>query len=143
MNGNKQYIKSRKKDQAGISSLQTTNGVVTTPAEKAEVLNDAFQSVFTTEDQSSLPTLPVSMHPPLSEISITEHGVFTLLSQIDPHKACGPDNIPAKVLQELAQGLTPMITHLFKQSLDTSELSSEWKTAYATPIFKKGKRSDP
>ena len=25
----------------------------------------------------------------LSEISITEHGVFTLLSQIDPHKACG------------------------------------------------------
>ena len=38
-----------------------------------------------------------------------------------------------------------MITHLFKQSLDISELPPEWKTAYAyaKPIFKKDKRSDP
>ena len=50
---------------------------------------------------------------------------------------------PAQVLQELAQELTPMITHLFKVSLDTSELPPEWKTAYATPLFKKDERSDP
>ena len=81
--------------------------------------------MFTSEDLSSLPTLPVPTHPPLPEISITEHGVFTLLSQIDPHKAWGPDNIPAQVLQQLAQELTLMITHLFKQSLDISELPLE------------------
>jgi len=46
-------------------------------------------------------------------------------------------------LQELAQELTPMITHLFKQSLVISELPPEWKSAYVTPIFKKDKRSDP
>ena len=46
-------------------------------------------------------------------------------------------------MEELAQELTPMITHLFKQSLDTSELPLEWKTAYVTPIFKKDRRSDP
>ena len=146
MNGNKpfwHYIKSRKKDQTGISSLQTTDGVATTPAEKAEVLNNTFKSVFTTEDLSSVPALPESTYPPLPEISITEHGVFTLLSQIDPHKACRPDNIPAKILHELAQELTPMITHLFKQSLDTSELPTEWKSVYVTPVFKKDKRSDP
>ena len=65
-----------------------------------------------------------------------------LLSQIDPHKACEPDNIPAQVLQKLAQELTPIITHLFKQSLYTSELPP-WKSAYAIPAFKKDKRSDP
>ncbi|XP_065918884.1 uncharacterized protein [Dysidea avara] len=137
LNGNKpfwHYIKSRKKDQTGISSLQTTDGVATTPAEKAEVLNNTFKSVFTTEDLSSVPALPESTYPPLPEISITEHGVFTLLSQIDPHEACGPDNIPAKILHELAQELTPMITHLFKQSLDTSKLPTEWKSAYVTPV---------
>ena len=133
------YIKSQKKDQTRISSLKTTNGVATTPAEKAEVLNNAFHSVFTT---SSLPTLPVSTHPSLPEISIAEHGIFTLLSQIDLHKACGPDNIPAWVLQELAQDSTPMITHLSKQSLDIGELPLEWKTDYVTLIFKKDKRSD-
>ena len=84
--------------------------------------------------------MPVSTHLSLPEISITEHGVFTLLSQIDPHKACGLDNIPARVLQELAQDLTPMITHLFKQSLDIRELPPEWKTAYVIPIFKKDKK---
>ena len=36
-----------------------------------------------------------------------------------------------------------MITHLFKQSLDTSELPTEWKSAYVTPVFKKDKRYDP
>ena len=146
MNGNKPFwhnIKSRKKDQAGISSLQTTNGVATTPTEKARVLNNTFQSVFTTEDLSSFPTLPVTTHPPLPEISITKHGVFTLLSQIDPHKACRPDNIPPRILQELAQELTPMITHLFKQSLDSSKLPPKWKFAYVTPLFMKDKRSDP
>ena len=35
-----------------------------------------------------------------------------------------------------------MITHLFKQSLDTSELPPDWKTSYATPTFKKDKRID-
>ena len=39
--------------------------------------------------------------------------------------------------------MTSMITHLFKQSLDISELSLEWKTVYVTPIVMKGKRSDP
>ena len=33
------------------------------------------------------------------------HGVFTLLSKIDPYKANGPDNIPARVWHELAHEL--------------------------------------
>jgi len=76
----------------------------------------------------------------LPEINITEHGVFSLLSQIDPYKA---DKIPAQVLKELALELTPMITHLFKQSLATGELPPEWKSAYIIPVFKKDKRCDP
>ena len=53
LNGNKpfwHYIRSCKKNQAGISSLQTFNGVATTSAEMAKVLNNVFQSAFTTED---------------------------------------------------------------------------------------------
>ena len=41
LNGSKpfwHYIKCHKKDQAEISSLQTTNGVATIPTKKAEVL---------------------------------------------------------------------------------------------------------
>ena len=102
--------------------------MVTTPAEKAEVLNNTFKSVFTTEDSSLLPTLPPSTYPSLPEINITEHGTFTLLSQIDPYKANGSDNIPARVLHELVHELSPIITLFLKQSLDTGELPPEWKT---------------
>ena len=114
LNGNKpfwQYIKSCKKDQTTISSLQTPDGIA--PLEKA---NNTFKSVFTSQDSSPLPTLPTSTYPSLPEINITEQDVFSLLSQIDPYKACRPDKIPARVL---ALKLTPMITHLFKQSLAT------------------------
>ena len=72
----------------------------------------------------------------MQEICITESGVFSILSQQDPHKAEGPDNIPARVLKELAYDLTPILTHLFQQSLDTGELPQEWKSAFITPIFK-------
>ena len=78
-----------------------------------------------------------------TKVPVHVHQYIWFISQIDPHKACGPDNIPALVLQELAQKLTPMITHLFKQSLDSSELPLEWKSAYVTPLFKKDKRSNP
>ena len=129
------YIKSCKKDQAGISSLQTPDGIAATPLEKAEALNNTFKSVFTPHDFSPLPTMPTSTYPTLPEIDITEHGVFSLLSQIDPYKACGPDSIPARVLKELALELSPMITHLLKQFLVTSKLQPEWKSAYVAPVY--------
>ena len=36
-----------------------------------------------------------------------------------------------------------MLTHLFQQSLTTGDIPQEWKSAFVTPIFKKGKRYDP
>ena len=36
-----------------------------------------------------------------------------------------------------------MLTHIFKQSLQTGTIPSQWKHAYVSPIFKKGQKSDP
>ena len=36
-----------------------------------------------------------------------------------------------------------MLTHIFKQSLETGTVPSQWKHAYVSPIFKKGQKSDP
>ena len=62
---------------------------------------------------------------------------------IDPHKAESLDGIPACALKELAFDLAPILTHLYQQSLNTSTLPEEWKLAFITPVFKKGKRSHP
>jgi len=75
------------------------------PTNKAEILNNTFQSVFTVEGKTSLPALPGSAHPSIEEITITGPGVFALLS----HTTC--KQIPARILKELAVQLTPMLTY--------------------------------
>ena len=70
-------------------------------------------------------------------------GIYNLLSNCNPHKSPGHDNVHNYVLRETAADIAPLLTHLFQQSLRTGTLSNDWKRALVTPIFKKGKRSDP
>ena len=50
----------------------------------------------------------------MPEIIITTPGVLKLLSGVNPHKATGPDIIPAHVLKETALVIAPVLTHLFQ-----------------------------
>ncbi len=81
--------------------------------------------------------------PPISDIEITANGIKKLMNGINPNKASGPDNIPCRVLKELAEELSPILAALFNQSLSTGELPSDWKQAHVAPIFKKGNQHDP
>ena len=53
----------------------------------------------------------------------------------------GPDELHPRFLKELAAELSPVFTHLFQQSLDTSEIPDEWSLANFCPLFKKGNRA--
>ena len=79
----------------------------------------------------------------MPKIIITIPEILKLLSEINPHKASGPDNILACVLKETASEIAPMLTHLFQQSLNTGVIPPEWKQAYVTPIYKKGNKANP
>ena len=46
-------------------------------------------------------------YPTLKDLVINVKGVEKLLSTIQPHKAAGPDQIPCRILKELAPELTP------------------------------------
>ena len=39
--------------------------------------------------------------------------------------------------------ISPMLAHLFQQSLNYGILPSQWKHAFVTPVHKKGDRMDP
>ena len=62
---------------------------------------------------------------------------------MDPHKATGPDSIPSKLLKETALQMAPILTFIFKASINQGKLPSNWKSANIMPIHKKGKRTDP
>ena len=61
-----------------------------------ESFNDYFSSVFTKENDSSLPELPEG-HPSIDAVNISTEGVILLLKGLDSFKACGPVyNIPTR-----------------------------------------------
>ncbi|KAI8518059.1 hypothetical protein Bbelb_040760 [Branchiostoma belcheri] len=82
-------------------------------------------------------------HPLMPEINIVTNGITTLLENLNPHKACGPDHVHACVLKELSSTLSPFLQVIFQKSLDTGAVPEAWKEANIAPIYKKGNRLDP
>ncbi len=137
------YVKSLRQSSTGVSALNTANGIATTALEKANALNNKFQSIFTNEDCQNLPSVDNGTVPQMPTINVTTEGVVKLLKDLKPHKAPGPDNITPKVLKECAESIAPPLRQVFQKSLSTGELPEDWLTANVSPIFKKGDRSDP
>ena len=135
------YIKSLRKDNTGVAPLKENGRLYTEPKAKANILNRQYQSVFTREDVTSVPTPDGTPFPDMPTISISIKGVEALLKKINPQKAAGPDGIPAKILKECAEELAPILTILFTKTLEEGTLPEDWKEANITAVFKKGDRN--
>jgi len=136
------YVKALRRDNVGTAPLLDEGTLRSDPTERAEILGRQFESVFVDDtDLGGIPTPPGPPTPSISNLIITESGILKLLQQLDTTKASGPDNIPNKLLKELAIYLAPVLTSLYNQSLQTGNLPSDWLTASVTPVFKKGNRS--
>ncbi|CAB4039899.1 Hypothetical predicted protein, partial [Paramuricea clavata] len=80
---------------------------------------------------------------PLATINLSESEVLHALKNLDPSKACGPDNIPGRLLKEAAEVIAPSLCRLFNMSLSLGHFPTTWKRANVTPIFKKDDPSLP
>ena len=113
----------------------------TKPKEKADILNEQYDSVFTLEDPV-LPQLPDSPYPDMPNIHIDNNGVMKLLSGLNPSKANGPDLPPTRVLKEAATEIVSYLSFISQQSINTGEVPPDWKHANVVAVFKKGSRSE-
>ena len=135
------FIKSRKQDNTGIGPLIHQGTTFTDSKDKDNVLADYFSSVFTCNNTSFLPEVNDIPLPSISTVHV--EGVALLLTDIQPHKASGPDNLPACFLKEVANEIAPVLTIVFQASLDQGHLPNIWRTAAVTPIYKKGSKTEP
>ncbi|MDD0245766.1 hypothetical protein PSY47_23705, partial [Shigella flexneri] len=55
----------------------------------------------------------------------------------------GPDGIHPRVLRELTEELAKPLTIIYQQSWLSGEVPVDWRLANVTPIYKKGRRTDP
>ena len=74
----------------------------------------------------------------LNEIVLTDSVVRDCLLALDPNKASGPDNIPARILKLTADQVAPSACRLFNLSLQLGVMPTAWKEANITPVFKNG-----
>ncbi len=102
------------------------NKVYATDKEKAEALNKQFTPVFTKSNNTSdLPDKGPSPYPAIDDLHISTSGVIKQLKKLQTNKASGPDEIPARMLQDYAEELAPMITHIFQQSYTSGQLPKD------------------
>ena len=99
--------KLKKKDHVWVEPLKAGNTLHTNSNTKAKLLLQQFKSVFTKQTSSTLPHLPPTYHPQITQIKITTPGVAKLLHELNPHKAMGPDGIPNTVLKNCANQIAP------------------------------------
>ena len=137
------FIKSRKQDNTGIGPLIHQGTKFIDSEDKANVLADYFSSVFTCNNTSHLPEVNDIPLPSISPLTVHVEGVAQLLTNIQPHKASGPDNLPARFLKEVAYEIAPVLSIVFQASLDQGHLPNIWRTAAVVPIYKKGSKTEP
>ena len=96
-------------------------------------------SSYTSEKLENFSFKSNSPYPSMSHFEI----VYNILNQCNPNKSPGPDTSHPYALKATAAEITPMLTHIFQQSLRCGTLPTQWKHAYVTPVYKKGDRTDP
>ena len=124
------YIKSKRKDNVGISSLNSENTEITDNKAKAEILSNQFKAVFVDKDADTIPDMDSSGISDIHPLEFQTKGIVSLLRNINTKKASGPDEI------------APFLQFIFNQSLTTGQVPSDWKCANMTPVLKKGSKKE-
>ena len=73
----------------------------------------------------------------IEPICIDTNGVAELLQKLKSHKATGPEETLAYLLEETSNEMAPILTFMFQASLLQSSTASDWKKTNIVLLFKK------
>ena len=94
------------------------NGILKTDTvDNANNCNKQFQSAFTRETDSEIPSKGTSPFTAMGEITVDPKGVLKLLNGLKVHKAPGPDGLSARVLKECSSEIAPILAYIYNESL--------------------------
>ena len=134
------FAKSLKKDAFGINSLRENEILKTDTLDKANICNRQFESAFTREADTEIPSKGTSPFTPMGEITVDPKGVLKLLNNLNMHKASGPDGLSARVLKECSSEISLMLALIYNESLAQGTVPDNWRQANVAPVFKKGEK---
>lgn len=139
-----QFVKSKLSPDRGLPPLRSPDGrLITNSVEKANIFNEYFASVFTSDD-NKIPTCNSKANGNmLTEVDFSPAIVYKALRSFKPKCSHGPDGLPSILLRNLSRALSDPLSFIFDSSFRTGVLPSCWRDAIVTPVFKKGATSIP
>ena len=87
------------------------------------------------QDFPDAPTYPIDA---LSRLHVSQAAVRAALAMVSPNKACGTDNISARIVTECADELVIPLTKICSLSVRSGVFPERWKQANIIPLYKKG-----
>ncbi len=142
------YLRSKRILKSCVTSLSKPDGSLTGDnLETAEVLADAFGSVFVSEPNGPLLKECYNSkvkHDNINDINISLDNVKIELEKIDISKSQGPDSVHPKLLKSLSGNnhFVNAVFELFEVCATSCKIPLQWKTAYVTALYKKGSRKE-
>jgi hypothetical protein len=139
------YVKRRTGCRTAVGPLRAGDGEMVGDSEgMAEILNKAFQEVFTRENTENVPEPQArAVRHHLEHVRFSTKGVKKKIRGLRAEAAAGPDGVGPRILIELQDAISPALAIIFQKSLDEGVVPQDWKEANVTPIFKKGAKSVP
>ena len=140
------HVNSRKPIKNTIGPLKDRTGSINSTDEgMANIFNEYFASVYTEEDTSEIPIVPIVYrgNNPLRKIEITVDKVKMKLKKLNSNKSAGPDGFYPRVIKETEEETAPQFCNIFRTSLEQRKAVRDWKLQNISPSFKKGSKDDP
>lgn len=144
------YINANKKHNSYPSSMSFKNNTLTSGEDICDAFANFFNSNFLKSDPAptsdadltningSCDVSPASIY----STKIDHYDVLKALKTIDCNKSAGPDGLHPILISKCAYSLTFPISFLFDRSVKEGVMPKIWKTAFVTPIHKKGSKRE-
>ncbi|KAJ8717226.1 hypothetical protein PYW08_005625 [Mythimna loreyi] len=137
------YVKSKRTVNAFPNVMHYRDTIAETGEEICNLFSNYFHSTFQNPDSIVIPSRENNNSvTSISTIEISHEEVLKLMKSLDLTKAGGPDSIPPIFIVSCAVSLVDPVCILFKRSVSEGIVPRVWKSAYITPVFKKGDRSN-
>ena len=111
------------------------------PLDQAELFNTFFYNQFSESSTYNI-SIDNTNHEQF-KVDFSTYRVCTILKNINPNKAMGPDKIHGRIFKNCSQSLAKPLSSLFKISYYSGSIPIEWKSALVVPVHKKGPSIDP
>ena len=138
-----------KRFKAPVSSvgplLDSDDQLQSDPTKMGSILQEQYSRAFSDPNKANLSEVRTSkvVDEPhaITDIDFNEQDILDAIKAMNRTSAAGPDKFQAVILKECGHVLAPVITQLWRASLDSGNIASKFKSQSVIPLFKKGKRS--